>query len=271
VTIVNAPASPTGNTVARFTFSGNDGTGSGIAGYECQLDDGGWEACTSPQEYSDLSNSDYTFAVRATDNAGNTSTPDSHTWTIDTSLPAVSITDAPDEVTNRIDASFSFTAPGVVDIASYACQLNGGAWEDCTSPQTYSDLSDGDYTFVVSATDTLGNAAQAIYMWMVDTTPPTVNIDSAPTSTSESTVARFTFSGNDGAGSGIAGYECQLNGGAWEDCTSPQTYSDLSIGDYTFAVRATDNAGNTGTPTNYDWNIPRGSESLQIYLPLIAR
>lgn len=49
-TIVTKPDNPTGLTTAVFTFTANkDG-----CTFQCKLDDGAWEACASPKEYSDL-------------------------------------------------------------------------------------------------------------------------------------------------------------------------------------------------------------------------
>jgi hypothetical protein len=89
----------------------------------------------------------------------------------------------------------------------------------------------------------------------VDTTPPTVTIDSGPPDPSGSTEASISFSGTDGTGSGIAGYACQLDGGAWEACSSPVSYTGLGDGEHTVTVRATDNVGNTSTPASHTWTV----------------
>jgi hypothetical protein len=49
-------------------------------------------------------------------------------------------------------------------------------------------------------------------------------------------------------------FECRLDGGAWEGCTSPRTYAGLRLGNHSFSVRATDPAGNTDpTPAAATW------------------
>src|SRR5207302_2049052 len=53
-------------------------------------DGGGFTTCTSPKSYSGLSAGSHTFDVRAVDNAGNTGSASSFTWTIDTTAPTVS-------------------------------------------------------------------------------------------------------------------------------------------------------------------------------------
>ncbi|HQF70358.1 MAG TPA: Ig-like domain-containing protein, partial [Promineifilum sp.] len=89
-----------------------------------------------------------------------------------------------------------------------------------------------------------------------DTTPPDTAIDTHPSNPSNSSSASFTFSGDDGSGSGVASFACQLDGGAWTACSSQQDYSGLSDGSHTFQVRATDTAGNTDpTPASFTWTI----------------
>jgi hypothetical protein len=71
-----------GNTrlaASTFTFS------SSISGstFECQLDSGGWGACTSPKNYPSLTPGSHTFEVRAiAPDLTPDSTPASHTWRV---------------------------------------------------------------------------------------------------------------------------------------------------------------------------------------------
>ena len=69
---------------ASFSFSGTDTGGTGVAGFECELDGGGFAACTSPTSYSALSDGEHTFKVRAIDGAGNVdASPASFSWSVD--------------------------------------------------------------------------------------------------------------------------------------------------------------------------------------------
>jgi hypothetical protein len=89
----------------------------------------------------------------------------------------------------------------------------------------------------------------------VDAVAPDTSIDSSPSDPTTSAFASFTFSGTDG-GSGVAGFECQLDGGGFSSCTSPQDYSSLSDGSHTFDVRAIDAVGNADpTPASFMWAI----------------
>jgi hypothetical protein len=81
-----------------------------------------------------------------------------------------------------------------------------------------------------------------------DTTAPTVEIVAASTRGSDASLA-FTASE---AGSA---FSCSLDGGPFETCGSPRVYSGLAPGGHTFAVRATDPAGNTGPSATHSWTV----------------
>jgi hypothetical protein len=212
-------------------------------------------------------------AEAATDMAGNLSAAagPSASVTVDTALPVVSITAAPDDPTGSTEASISFTTTDSNGIATLECQLDGGAFEPCSSPVSYSGLSDGEHTVTVRATDNVGNSASASHTWTIDTALPTVSITAAPDDPSGSTEASISFTATDS--SGIASLECQLDGGAFEPCSSPVSYTGLNDGEHTFTVRATDNVGNTGS-ASHTWTVDTSlpaAEAPRLYLPLVVR
>lgn len=91
--ITSGPAegSTTTDTSASFDFEGTDNlTAIEDLTFECSLDGADFESCTSPASYSDLSRTEHTFQVYATDAAGNTdSSPASVTWTITKMTPVI--------------------------------------------------------------------------------------------------------------------------------------------------------------------------------------
>jgi hypothetical protein len=260
-TLTANPNNPSNSANATFSFTGNDGSGTGVTGFECNLDSGIFTACTSPQTYTGLSQGSHTFQVRALDTAGNAdSTPASFTWVVDTVAPDTTNTANPPNPANSANASFSFTGsdPGGSGVSSFECKLDSGAFSACTSPQTYTGLSDGSHTFQVRALDAAGNTdgTPASFTWVIDVTPPDTTITANPPNPSSSTNASFSFTGNDGSGTGVASFECKLDSGNFTACTSPQNYTGLSLGSHTFQVRALDTLGNTDpTPASYTWSL----------------
>jgi hypothetical protein len=174
-TIGSSPANLTNATGASFSFSSSEGSST----FRCSLNGAPFGGCSSPASYSGLADGSYTFQVEATDQAGNTDpTPASFAWTVDTAAPDTSIGPTqPPVVSTSSTATFDL---GSTEAGStFRCSRDGGAWSSCTSPKTYSGLSDGSHTFSLEATDAADNvdATPAIYSWSIDTTVP-----STPTS-----------------------------------------------------------------------------------------
>ena len=251
-TIDLGPDFLTNHTDALFRFSSEAG-----ATFACSLDGGAFVSCSSPMGYGGLAAGEHTFAVRATDAAGNADeTPASATWTIDTAKPDTSITSTPPNpsvgefVSFGLAGSDDVTAPGVLD---FQCRLDDAPWVDCASPKSYAAVASGPHTFSVRAVDGAGNVdpTPASHSWTVDASAPETTIGSGPASTTPSTSASFAFSSELGAV-----HECSLDGAAYVACSSPTDYSGLAVGEHTFAVRAIDVAGNVDpSPASHAWTI----------------
>jgi hypothetical protein len=255
--IDDKPDDPSTSSSPTFLFSGSDnGTAPSELAFECQLDDGDWIACTSPHAYGPLADGAHSFAVRATDAAGNTeASPATHGWTIDTVAPQTTIESAPANPSQSSNASLTFAAD---EAARFECSLDDAAYAPCTSPQAYAALADGPHTFAVRATDAAGNVSSpASYTWSIDTVPrdttaPETTIASAPAAATTSTSASFVFSASESGSS----FECKLDEGAWAACVSPRELSGLEPGAYSFQVRAIDAAGNVDqSPASYAWTV----------------
>jgi hypothetical protein len=247
--ITSTPANPTAKTSASFSFSDTE---AGV-NFLCQLDTGAFLACTSPKAYSSLSQGTHTFSVQAQDAAGNPSSATTFSWTVDTTPPPQPvITSRPANPTNQTTASFSFSDTQA-DV-SFLCQLDNSGFSACTSPKSYSGLSQGTHTFAVKAQDAVSNqSSPATFLWVIDTTaPPKPVITSAPPSTTSQTSASFSFSD---AQSSVT-FLCQLDSSSFVVCTNPKSYAGpLSTGKHTFTVRAKDAAGNISGNASYKWTI----------------
>lgn len=109
-----------------------------------------------------------------------------------------------------------------------------------------------------------GGGGAAFQCGLTDTARPTVTISSGPEAVTSSTSASFVFRGSDTGGSGVAGYECSLDGGAFGTCASPKSYPSLTEGSHTFRVRVFDGAGNVSPPSMWTWVVDATPPSVAI-------
>lgn len=260
VTLNTKPAAYTKATVALFEFSCGDENCS----YECALDGEAKRACRSPVGYTDLMEGSHSFSVQAFDDAGLGSVElAEHRWTIDITVPTTTITAAPDVLTSFSAARFEF-ACSEAD-CSFACQLNNGPAEPCTSPKIFSGLSDGPHGFSVRGFDAAFNfdAHYPFYVWTVDTVAPETILVSAPSDGSQARAASFELACDEAP----CRFECRIDQGSYESCTPSVHYDGLAVGAHTFSARAIDPANNVdATPVEWTWTI-RGEWS-QVFTAL---
>jgi large repetitive protein len=248
--ITSKPANPTNNASPSFAFTDTE---SGVS-FLCKLDAGSFSVCSSPQSYSGLADGSHTFQVEAKDAAGNISTATSYTWTVDTQPPlAPALTSFPPDPSTSSTATFAFS--GFESGLTYSCLLDlSNLTSPCTSPITYKNLIDGSHTFQVIATDAAGNqSSPTSYTWTIDTVPPPAPaITGSPSNPTFQTSASFTFNDSE---AGVS-FLCQLDGGSFTACTSPQNYpGPLSVGSHSFQAEAKDAAGNVSTAASFTWQI----------------
>ena len=122
----------------------------------------------------------------------------------------------------------------------------------------------GSYTFTgtymlegMSTTANIGGDS-SITVTPPDTTPPDTTIVSGPTGTITYNDVTFTWSGSDDVtptAQLVYSYKLDGSWSAWTSATSV-TYNDLSNGDYTFMVKARDQAGNEDpTPASRSFTV----------------
>ncbi|MGE0763324.1 MAG: hypothetical protein AB7N80_08600 [Bdellovibrionales bacterium] len=257
VLVSSAPPDFTNQQTFAISFSVTDNL-SGVQAVECSYDNAAFGPCTSATSSSMTLNAGaHKFQLRAIDRGGNVSVVYNRDWMIDLSTPTVVINDPrPAAATNADSATFNFSGVGIV---AYECQLDAGAIEACDTGKAYTALASAQHTFRVRGRNAAGTlSAFAQYMWTIDRTAPSVpvlvaDVPAAPNATAIRN-ASISFSANDGAGTGIAGFVCAVDGSAtFAACTSPRAFTNLAEGNHSLRVKARDNAGNESAEGAFSW------------------
>ncbi|MBI4897580.1 MAG: hypothetical protein HY827_04345 [Actinobacteria bacterium] len=263
-TITGGPAqlSVTNAASPVFTFDANE---PGSA-YNCRVDGSPYSLCASTFTSPVLSDGVHSIDVYAIDAAGNAdATPASRTFIVDTVAPTVAVT-SPNtgSFLNWPTPQVAFT---ITDYSGFTetCQVDSDAPVPCTSPYTTPVLADGTHTVTVVSTDDGGNSAAAATTFTIDTVPPETSLDAAPSNGSTIATASpaLTFSSEPGVG-----FECWLNTGGFNSCTSPLAVGPLSEGLHMFWVRAIDAAGNVDqTPETRNFYVDNLTPEISIQSP----
>ena len=145
------------------------------AAFECESHregqvPGTWTACTSPRSLN-LTDGDWVFRVRAIDGLEIDPTPARRRFTVDTTPPVVTFTQAPGATTRDRSPRFTFTVSEPT--SELTCRLDQAAFAPCSSPIGFDELADGSHTFELKAADQFGNAAATASRTFTVTTAPT--------------------------------------------------------------------------------------------------
>jgi len=249
--ITLSPPAADNSASVRFEFRSNETN----TAFECALDGGAYQACTSGALFGPLGDGAHAFAVRAKDRAGNVdSAPAIFAWLVDTSTPDTVLLSGPSGPSASTAAAFSFVSPDAGAGATFQCALDGAAFSPCTSPRELGGLAAGAHVFAVRVRDAVGNLdpTPATRAWTVDLTPPSTTILAGPSGVEPVASASFTFS----ASEPDATFACSLDGAPPGVCTSPFLAEGLAQGAHTFTVRATDAAGHADpAPPTRAWSV----------------
>jgi Bacterial Ig-like domain len=211
--------------------------------FECQLDGGGFAACSSPYSAAGrLTNAQHTFEVEAIDRAGNESPVMTRTWTVDAPPLDVRISSGParGSLINDPTPSFHFTSSD--SAAHFRCRFDADAFEHCpASYTTRPRLSDGAHTLFVKAVDGPDSSLVASRSFRVDSVAPQVHI-AGPRKVRtrrRRASARFTLQASE-----KVHWRCRITPKRFETCSSPYRTPKLGDGPHVLVVEATDMAGN---------------------------
>jgi hypothetical protein len=180
----------------------------------------------------------------------------------DTTPPDTTITAGPSGLVAAREASLTFLSSE--DGSTFACRLDGGAWEECEPPQVYEELEDGGHSFEVRATDAASNVdpTPTGLTWEVDATAPDTRILRGPRGATRDRTPSWVFA----ASEPTATFECVMDAGSFTRCDSPHAVKrPLRQGRHTFRVRASDQLGNPDdTPARRSLIVDRAGPRVQI-------
>ncbi|MHB9145300.1 MAG: cytochrome c3 family protein [Symbiobacteriia bacterium] len=188
----------------------------------------------------------------------------------DTQPPTVVFTGGPAEggYVNTLTPIFTWVATDNVtpsqSLLNSSSADGGATWTvvGAGTSATPAYPSEGPWTFLVRSKDQAGNESQPVTrQFTIDQTPPTATIIGGPGSgsTAGSQNVTFTWSGTDNyAPAASLTYEYSTDGGAGWTAAGAATSVTVTYAegtDRTFALRAADPAGNTGSPDSCTFNI----------------
>lgn len=230
-------------------------SGDPAATFECSLDGPAFVTCPGAgTSLQSLGDGLHRFRVRALNPNGSDPTPAERVWTVDNLPPTTSITSGPAAGGTVRPSQVTFGFAADEQPVTFECRVDTAPFAECTTPEAFPDLADGSHSFDVRATDAAGNRGPAVgRAFIVDGTPPSTTIFSGPASGATIATASpsFAFTADEG---GVA-YECRVDSAAFTACSSPRQLSGLSDGPHTFEARATDLAGNAGTPAGRSFSV----------------
>jgi hypothetical protein len=150
-TFTARPPGWTNDNTPVFQFRSEDG-----ARFECRLDGGAFQPCTSPTTTTALPDGPHSLTVRATDRVFNgEANPPTAGFTVDTVAPDTRFTKkAPKRFfKKKVKFKFASTEAG----AHFQCKLDGRVWRSCGSTFKYG-VKRGKHTILVRSVDRAGNA-----------------------------------------------------------------------------------------------------------------
>ena len=154
VELTDFPDLKTNQTTADFAFEGTDTLSTPVT-FTCKIDGFSFNSCTSPLQYTGLTEGEHTVTIRAIDSVGNMETSDPYIWTIDLTPPTIT----------RIGAAAVTVVQGQPynDAGATADDaVDGDISGDIEAVSSVNNAVVGTYAVTYNVTDQAGNAAQEV-------------------------------------------------------------------------------------------------------------
>ena len=163
---VKTPSAKTTETSAEFTWLGTDNVSAGLL-FSFHLDSGAWSdfGSATTAVFSDLTDGNHTFEVRAKDEAGNIEDTASFSWEVDTTPPSLPSSFSAEAADGKVTLSWSSATDS--DLAGYNLYRSVGEENDfkkinssllITTSFVDTDVENGKkYYYRITSVDNLGN------------------------------------------------------------------------------------------------------------------
>ena len=279
-------------TVTVPVFRGTSATGTAVATLTATASGGAWGATPA----SGLADGTYTARAQQSNEAGDTGSSATHTFTVDTAAPSPAISHpaagaAMNSTTPALDGTagtaagdtagvtvnlYAGTAAAGTPIRTMTTPVSGGAWS--VSPAA---LADGDYTVQVTQSDAAGNSGtSAARTFKVDTTAPAVTL-AHPTGgatnhakpafdggagTAAGDAANVTvkvYAGSTASGTPVQALSATATSGTWSVTPSIA----LADGVYTAEAEQADGAGNSGKSASRTFTVDTAAPAVTLAHP----
>ncbi|MBY0277562.1 hypothetical protein K2Z84_19690 [Candidatus Binatia bacterium] len=232
------------------------------ATFECALDGLDFEPCTSPYTSPALDAGDHVFSVRASNAFGTDPTPASRLLVVDQTPPVAQLrlsgTTAASGayltgVVVNLDVTDAAPSSGirnrfcVVDPPAPPTSFGAFGSQPCGGTVTAS----GNHVVYGIANDQAGNESEIVNRTFRILPLPDTTITNGPTAVSSS-APLFEFTSTPPG----ANFECRVDAGTFQRCTSPYVAYNLPLGAHTLYVRAVTLDGATDpTPATYAFTL----------------
>ena len=148
--ITAGPTGLTSDNTPVFTFKSDTG-----ATFECRIDGGAFQPCSSPVTTTPLPDGPHRLTVRASNAAFNVEvSPPTRSFTVDTVAPDTRFTKKAPKRFFKEKVKFKFASSEAG--AHFQCKLDGRPWRSCGSTFKFG-VKRGKHTILVRAIDKAGN------------------------------------------------------------------------------------------------------------------
>jgi len=240
--LLSTPPAVSNATSATFEFDGSDAT-SGVVAYECRFDSSSvWQSCSSPKRYENLGHGQHVFYVRAIDAAGHRDELEAgYVFKVDTTPPQIIAGQA---------AQWGSNGWAIGDVqVTFAIHEPESTYTSTPGCEALTQRDDTAGTSITCSATSVGGSSSNTIVVRRDTVAPDTRFTVTP---GNGTDANFAFEGDD-ATSGVASFECSVDGATFAACASPLNFQ-VAPGTHTLAVRAMDSAGHRdASPISHVW------------------